>query len=204
MASIARATSPQAVDLLLAQPVRWRQRPRLSEQDHARSRRLNRLLTPPLVVLAGPANVGKSTLSNALIGRSISIAADTPGTTRDYTSGRIELAGLVVDWHDTPGLRPGADVIERSAQRLARGLLQRADLVIAMTDADHDWPQLPRPANLRVAGKCDIATRPGADVALSAADGTGIGEFVGLLRERLVPAEDLEHPGPWMFDERLD
>ena len=66
----------------------------LSEEDLARSRRLNRLIEPPLVVVVGAANVGKSTLGNALVGRSMSIATDLPGSTRDYTSGRVELAGV--------------------------------------------------------------------------------------------------------------
>ena len=107
LAAVARARSPLAIDLLLDQPRRWRTRPRPTPEVLARSRRLDRLIEPPLVVLAGPPNVGKSTLSNALLGRSMSIALEGPGTTRDYTSGRIELAGLVVDWHDTPGITPG-------------------------------------------------------------------------------------------------
>jgi len=96
LGTLARAQSPLAVNLLLDQPRRWRPRPRLgrpiTKEDRARSARLNRLIDPPIVVLAGPPNVGKSTLSNALLGRSMSIAIDMPGTTRDYTTGRIELA----------------------------------------------------------------------------------------------------------------
>ncbi|MHC4107157.1 MAG: GTPase, partial [Planctomycetota bacterium] len=103
LAAVARAHSPLAIDLLLDQPRRWRAQPALSDSDLARSGRLNRLIDPPIVVVAGPANVGKSTLSNALLGRSMSIALDLPGTTRDYTTGRVELAGLVADWYDTPG-----------------------------------------------------------------------------------------------------
>ncbi len=83
LAAVARAHSPLAIELLLDQPRRWRAEPALSDSDLARSRRLNRLIDPPIVVVAGPANVGKSTLSNALLGRSMSIALDLPGTTRD-------------------------------------------------------------------------------------------------------------------------
>jgi GTP1/Obg family GTP-binding protein len=107
LAALARAQSPLAIDLLLDQPRRWRRirraRRQLSEEDLARSTRLNRLIEPPVAVLAGQPNVGKSTLSNALLGRAMSIAYDMPGTTRDYTAGWIDLAGLVVSWHDTPG-----------------------------------------------------------------------------------------------------
>ena len=130
MATLARAASPLAIDLLLDQPRRWRENGNrgVFQEDIERSRRLNRLIEPPVVVVAGPANVGKSTLSNALLGRSMSITLDWPGTTRDYTSARIDLAGVVVDWHDTPGLRETDDAIERKAIELSRRLIQRADL----------------------------------------------------------------------------
>ena len=203
MAAVARSASPLAVDLLLDQPRRLREGAGFTADDLARSRRLNRLIDPPLVALAGPANVGKSTLSNTLMGRSMSIAADLPGTTRDYTSGRIELAGLVVDWHDTPGLRTVADPIEARAVDLARRLLARADFVIALADHEHDWPKLDRAADLRVAGKCDLGARDDAELAISATTGEGIADLVTTVRDRLVPPEDLEHPGPWLFDERL-
>jgi tRNA U34 5-carboxymethylaminomethyl modifying GTPase MnmE/TrmE len=203
LAAVARAASPLAIDLLLDQPRRWRQAVELTDADRARSRRLERLVVPPLVALAGPANVGKSTLSNALIGRPMSIAAAGPGTTRDYTAGRIELGGLVVAWHDTPGLGGTGDPIEAKAVELARDLLDRADFVIAMTDAEHAWPRLPRAADLRVASKADVEGRDDADLAVSAANGTGISELVATVRDRLVTPADLEHPGPWLFDDRL-
>jgi tRNA U34 5-carboxymethylaminomethyl modifying GTPase MnmE/TrmE len=203
LAATARAASPTAIDLLLDQPRRWRQANTLTHEDRQRSARLDRLIQPPVVALAGPANVGKSTLSNTLLGRCMSIAAEGPGTTRDYTAGRIELGGLVVDWHDTPGLRGTTDAIESKAVELAGRLLQRADFLIAMTDAEHDWPVLPRTADLRVAGKSDVGGRDDADLSVSATTGTGIPELVATVRDRLVPPADLEHPGPWLFDSRL-
>ena len=224
LAAIARAASPLAVDLLLDQPRRWRDlRPppsqgggrgvgqtSLSQDDIARAQRLNRLIDPPLVVVVGAPNVGKSTLSNALLGRSMSITADLPGTTRDYTSGRIELAGLVVDWHDTPGLRATDDLIERKAIDLAQSLNESADLLIALADHEHDWPTLPREPDLRVLNKIDLLPSPpgrGAGgeglVSISALHGTGLAQLVTTMRDHLVPPADLQHPGPWLFDDRL-
>ncbi len=203
MAAVARAASPLAVDLLLDQPRRWREAPSDHTVDTDRARRLNRLIDPPLVVVAGPANVGKSTLSNTLVGRSMSIAADQAGTTRDYTSGRIDLAGVVVDWHDTPGLRESSDPIEVESVEIAWALIARADMVIALTDHLQPWPVLPRQPDLRVANKCDLGDRGDGDISISAATGAGIAEFVVAVRDRLVPPQDITNPDPWLFDRRL-
>ena len=224
LAAVARAASPLAIDLLLDQPRRWRNLPHppsqgggrgvgqnsLSNEDIARSHRLNRLIDPPLVAIVGAPNVGKSTLSNALLGRSMSITADLPGTTRDYTSGRIELAGLVVDWHDTPGLRATDDPIERKAIDLARSLSERADLLIALNDHEHDWPTLPRDPDLRVLNKIDLfPSLPGREaggedlISISALQQTGLAQLVTTVRDQLIPPADLQHPGPWLFDDRL-
>ncbi len=200
----------------------------LTQEDFARSRRLNRLIDPPIVVVVGAPNVGKSTLCNALLGRSMSIAADMPGTTRDYTSGRIELAGLVVALYDTPGMRDTSDPIESKAIDLAQQLIERADLLIAMKDHEHDWPALPRPPDLRILNKIDLLSspsgrgaggdgnspaspavlrssdpHPAADLRISATHGTGISDLVTAVRDCLVPPADLAHPGPWLFDDRL-
>lgn len=206
LAAVARAASPLAVELLLDQPRRWRALDppiTLADDDVARSRRLDRLLEPPRVVLVGPANVGKSTLTNALLGREVSIDADAPGTTRDYTTGRLDLAGLVVSWHDTAGIRASDDPIEVEAIGLGRRLAMRADLVVSVTDAEHGWASLPRAADLRVASKSDVAPRDDADLAISARTGAGMAELVRAVRDALVPPGDLAHDGPWLFDERL-
>jgi len=215
--ALARAESPLAIDLLLAQPPRWRDAIRqgrtLTDGDLARSRILNRLISPPMVVLAGEPNVGKSTLSNALLGRAMSIAADVPGTTRDYVAGRLDLAGLVVDWHDTPGLRADVDAIEHKAIDIARRLMQRADLLIAMRDSAHDRPDLPREPDLFVVSKVDddavvdspappsgCSTQP---LRISARTGRGLAELAHTIRERLLPSASLAEPGLWIFDHRL-
>jgi small GTP-binding protein len=208
--ALSRATSPLAVDLLLDQPRRRRAfTEAVTASDQARSQRLNRLITPPLVALVGAPNVGKSTLTNALHGRAVSITADLAGTTRDYTAARIDLGGLVVDWHDTPGVRASDDAIEQRAIALARRLLHRADLIIAMRDPEHDWPalaDLPRPADLLVMNKVDAArrgARPEGALLVSALRGEGLELLVATVRDRLVQPADLANPRPWLFDRRL-
>ena len=89
-----------------------------------------KLLTPATVVLTGPANVGKSTLANALAGRGQSIAADQPGTTRDHTEQIVDIAGVPVRLIDTAGQRQPQDQLESQALASAQSLIATADLAI--------------------------------------------------------------------------
>lgn len=183
--AIAKAASPAAIDCLVAQPELWRevlkqgseacesQRRAIAE----RSQILNRLVTPPTVVVAGPANVGKSTLTNALMGKRVSIVADLPGTTRDWVGGLVELnashdasQAIATYWLDTPGLRDSADAIEQRAIALAKQQIEQADVLIAMRDADQPWldvQALPREPDLYVVNKVDEAPVPNADAGVS-------------------------------------
>ena len=166
--AIATAASPAAIDRLAAQPALWRRwfagdrKPPLPNQDS-----LGHLLHPPTVVVVGRPNVGKSTLLNQLLGRSASVVADLPGTTRDWVGGMVELCpthsadnpggesgassggtsgggdplrdAVAVRWLDTPGIRTSHDAVEQQAIELARALMDDAQVLISMTGADTPW-----------------------------------------------------------------
>lgn len=201
--ALSTAASPLAIDLLLDQPERWRHPPEWTDEDDARSTRLNHLLAPPGIVLVGPPNTGKSTLLNALTGREKAIAHDAPGTTRDFVACEIDLGGLVVLWHDTPGRRFTDDAIEAEAIALSRRLLDEADLLISLTDPGTPWIELERAADLRIGSKSDLGTTPDADLCICAVDGTGMPGFVEAVRDALVSRDDLECGRPWRFHESL-
>lgn len=194
--TLARTQSPMGVDLLLDQPRRWAAfRARMGADPnnsggldprqqwtpvlHDRARSLRALIDPPLVVLAGRPNVGKSTLSNALLGREVSIAADVAGTTRDYVGSVVDLGGLVVKWVDTPGLRETADPLEAESIRIARHMIEAADLLIEARAPGVEAPVLPREPDLRVLLKADLlrdrppSTARGSEPFASEADGSG-------------------------------
>ncbi|RNC82312.1 MAG: hypothetical protein ED559_11175 [Phycisphaera sp.] len=199
---LAQAQSPLAVDLLLAQHDRWLRGAReidaeLTEAD----RRLNHLIHPPLVVVAGPANVGKSSLLNALAGRELALTADLPGTTRDHVGAAIDLGGLVVCWSDTPGLRAAVGV-ESEAIGVARQLIGSCDLLIAAGDIESGDPRdaLDRDPDLTVALRSDLGEPEWAtDASVSVKTGNGVGKLVRLVRETLVPSEILASTEPWKF-----
>lgn len=197
LAALARAHSPLAVDLLLAQHERWGTGARRADDARTeRDVRLNRLIDPALVAVTGPPNVGKSTLLNALAGRELAIASPEAGTTRDHVGALVDLGGLVVRWVDTPGLREAAGP-EARAIGLAREVLARADLVVAVGDAG-----TPRPAGgeLTVALRADLGLPEwGHDLAVSARTGAGMEGLVALVRERVVTRGDLESGEPWRF-----
>ena len=99
----------------------------LSKQRKQRRSRRNQSGVA-VVTVVGYTNAGKSTLSNTLLGRDASIVSPEAGTTRDAVSARIDLAGLVVEWFDLPGVRATHDSIERDAIGLAQGLLRDATI----------------------------------------------------------------------------
>jgi tRNA modification GTPase len=56
------------------------------------------------VVLIGRPNAGKSSLFNALVGRTGAIVSDQPGTTRDYLTADLDLDGVKCQLIDTAGI----------------------------------------------------------------------------------------------------
>ncbi|MGI9013429.1 MAG: GTPase [Phycisphaerales bacterium] len=214
--ALSMASSPRlAVPLLLEQTERWSAGAELAlhATDLERSQRLNHLLSQPRVVVAGVPNVGKSTLTNRLLGRELAIVSAIAGTTRDYSQHTISLNGLIVNWIDTPGLRDRKDAIdpiEAAAIAIVSDVIEQCDCLIAMSDHEHNWPLLPRSADLAVINKCDVggdrskSSSPSREcIAISALTGLGIEVLVAAVNEFLVPGADREHPGRWLFDEAL-
>lgn len=223
--AIAYAASPAAIDLLAKQPQLWAM---LLEQkglsagqtlaiaDH--SRILDRLIDPPRVVVVGQPNVGKSTLTNALMGQAVSIVADLPGTTRDWVGGVVELApsvasqAVAVHWLDTPGLRESDDRIEQRAISLASQQIEQADILIAMRDPEQAWPDtasLPRSPDLWVVNKVDSARSPEtydgmaaeSPLHISAEQDRNLGRLQRLVIESLGLSSHADLP--WAFSNRL-
>ncbi len=87
------------------------------------------------VVLAGRANVGKSTLLNRLVGVKLAITSPVPQTTRHRVLGVRTMAGGQIAFLDTPGFhRPHRHLGEVMLER-AREALAEADLVCWVIDA---------------------------------------------------------------------
>lgn len=86
-------------------------------------------------VIAGRPNVGKSSLLNRLVRRQRAIVTPTPGTTRDAIEATANIGGVPFRLMDTAGLHEPSDPIEGEGVRIARELIEQADLVLVLCDA---------------------------------------------------------------------
>ena len=213
--TLASAASADAIALLLAQPQRWQKFGAPTTSDAPRSKRLCRLIDPPTVVLAGAPNAGKSTLLNALLGRTAAVTSPIAGTTRDFVSATIALAGLVCRVVDAPGFtekissaknvdQPNSSqsqsAIDQAAIMRAQQEIQNADLVVALAAPNQTWPEIDHPHILRTRSMCDIAgAQADTPIQVSALTGAGLIEFAQAVREKLVPAADVANDRPWQF-----
>ena len=140
------------------------------------------------VVIAGPPNVGKSTLMNALAGRDVAIISAIPGTTRDLIEVFLDLRGYPVLLVDTAGIRDSLDPIEQEGVARARRRAKSADLVLWLNDAaGGEAPGLGGPT-LAVRTKIDLvgADAPasgGPALAISAKTGAGVDRLLDALTE---------------------
>jgi tRNA modification GTPase len=87
-----------------------------------------------VVVIAGPPNAGKSSLFNALIGKSRAIVTEMPGTTRDALEAVIETSTYSLRLVDTAGLRDTRDPIERLGIEVSERYLSGAHVVLACAE----------------------------------------------------------------------
>lgn len=146
------------------------------------------------VVLAGPPNAGKSSLFNALLGRTRAVESPERGTTRDAVEEALDVApGVEVLLVDAPGLDEAVEAIDHLMQARARAAIERADVVVACGDPESDAPlHLPIFAGrvIRVATKLDDGrSAPPGTIATSAHTGRGVDE----LRASIAGAAEALH-----------
>jgi tRNA modification GTPase len=145
-----------------------------------------------VVAIAGPVNVGKSTLINQLARREVAIVSPHAGTTRDIIEVQLDLDGYPVTVIDTAGIRKTDDPVEQEGVRRARVRAGEADLVLWLADTAgapveyhgsapvwlvHNKIDLVRPG----VAATDAQGRPMAEFRISARSGVGLPELIEAL-----------------------
>ena len=144
------------------------------------------------VVLAGPPNVGKSSLLNAIAGQERAIVTDEPGTTRDHIEVSLALSGVPLLLTDTAGLRSTGELVEQIGVERSQRLIELADILVWMGEPA-GAPEHPR--LIRIHARCDLEERgppPAGSVAVSSRTGEGLSDLVDALLDearQLLPGE---------------
>lgn len=129
--------SEEEIDFLSDPSLRARIETLLQDYDRlfTRATQGSRLTEGLTVVIAGVANVGKSSLLNALSGTERAIVTDIAGTTRDVLHEHIVLDGIPLHLIDTAGIRLTDDVVEQAGIQRAQQAVSTADYVLVLVDA---------------------------------------------------------------------
>ena len=157
-------------------------------------------------VILGKPNVGKSSLLNALSGYDRAIVTNIEGTTRDVLEEQVRVGGIVLNLMDTAGIRETSDEIEKIGVDWALKYAEDADLILYVVDAsrsldendekildyiyDRKFVILLNKSDLNVQITQEILQNRIKEkyeenfiINISAKNGTGIEEFVEMLKK---------------------
>ena len=146
---------------------------------------------PVRVALVGEPNAGKSRLFNALVGSDAALVSPAAGTTRDYLTHGLTLAGHEVELIDTAGRAEAADEIEGQAQTLGTDAAVAADIRLLCVPAGEPVPAF-GPGEVLLRTKTDMRREAGSTsvtrypVPVSAVTGEGLPELKAWLSETVA------------------
>ena len=91
------------------------------------------------VAIIGDANVGKSTLLNALLNEEKAIVSEIAGTTRDVIEDVVIIDGIQFRFIDTAGIRTTTDTIENLGIERTFNKIEQAEIVLTLIDASRSF-----------------------------------------------------------------
>lgn len=171
------------------------------------------------VAIVGRANVGKSTLINALTGEKIAIVSKKPQTTRNRITGIITKDETQFVFMDTPGMLKSQNKLGDYMNKTISSTLGGVDAAILVVDADYGPGEIEKkiirrfendgmPAMLAI-NKIDKSTpKKVADCITAYAELYDFSAVVPISALKndgvdivLSEAEKFMHEGDWFFDE---
>ena len=152
-----------------------------------------------VVVIAGPPNAGKSSLFNALLGKSRAIVTEIAGTTRDALEAVVDGGKWPLRLVDTAGLRDTTDRIERLGIEVSERYLAAAEVVLACAETAKDVERTvafvstrSKAAIVPVVTKADLVTTrdevPSSGLSVSAETGLGLPQLLSRI-ESLIDSQ---------------
>lgn len=141
------------------------------------------------VVVAGPPNVGKSSLVNALSQRDAAIESAIAGTTRDIIEVPVLISGVPFVLIDTAGLRDTADDVEAIGVQRAYVASATADIVIWLGNEAPPFSE----NVIAISAKSDVDPILPGRMGVSAKTGQNLPALTALLgsyAKQLLPADD--------------
>ena len=173
-------------------------------------------MAKPTVAIVGRPNVGKSTFFNYIIGKRISIVADTPGVTRDRVYAETNWRGRSFTLIDTGGIEPKSnDIILSQMREQANLAIEMADVILfvtnikdGVTSADSDIALMLKKSKKPVILVCNKSDNYGKvpdeiyefynlglgdPYRVSAANAIGIGDVLDAIYEKLPPSDGTEN-----------
>ena len=149
------------------------------------------------IVIAGKANVGKSSLMNSLINYDRAIVTNIAGTTRDVLEESYEYKSIRFNLFDTAGIRESDDVIEQIGVKKAKDLLNTADLVLLVFDSNTEFDDEDKELldsvkdkkSIVVLNKCDLPQKFETKldtIKISTVKNVGITELKELIYTKVV------------------
>jgi tRNA modification GTPase len=168
------------------------------------------LVKPFRVALCGDANVGKSSLFNAILGYNRAITSPLPGTTRDIVAAQTAINGFPVEIYDTAGIREINKNIDKNKienEGIKRSIEQITDANLAIhvidltsENTNDNWTSriivtknidskfIVTKNILTCYNKADlISDLPANTICVSAKTGFGIADLIEKIAKTLIP-----------------
>ena len=162
------------------------------------------------LAIVGRANVGKSTLFNALLDRDRAIVSPLAGTTRDYLREKLRIGDAVFQLTDMAGLEAAAHPLEKEGVRRGEAIASGSDGLLFVFDASRPesrtdlgllrkfkekksvlvFNKADQPARIDRSA-CRQAREGAPSIDISALEGTNLGALRQLIRRTFVPEQAL-------------